>query len=237
MEMRLQKFLAKAGIASRRKAEEYILDGKIKVNGQLITELGTKINPDKDLVYYNDKIVELIPEKVYILLNKPEKYVTTVKDQFNRPTVMDLLPPSLKGVHPVGRLDYNTSGLLLLTNDGDFTYKITHPKHSIKKIYIAKVRGIPKETSLEKLRKGLVIDNYKTAPAKAKILRKLKNDAVIEITIYEGRNRQVRKMCEAIGHPVISLKRIAIGNIFLANLPLGKYRNLTKEEVDYFMKL
>ncbi|NLM48217.1 MAG: rRNA pseudouridine synthase [Epulopiscium sp.] len=237
MEMRLQKFLANAGIASRRKAEEYILEGKIKVNGQVVTELGTKINPDKDLVYYNNQIVSLPKEKIYLLLHKPEKYVTTVRDQFNRPTVLDLLPPALKAVHPVGRLDYNSSGLLLLTNDGDFTYKITHPKHHIRKIYITKVKGIPAEASLDKLRKGLVIDHYKTSPAKVKLLGKSKTEAVLEITIYEGRNRQVRKMCEAIGHPVISLKRIAIGKVFLGNLPVGEYRFLTKQEIDYFMSL
>ncbi|WP_330381817.1 pseudouridine synthase [Defluviitalea phaphyphila] len=237
MEIRLQKYLANAGIASRRKAEKYILEGKVKVNGKVITNLGTKINTEKDLVYFNDKKVCVKNKKVYILLNKPENYITTANDQFDRPTVMDLLPSISERVYPVGRLDYNTSGLLLLTNDGELTYKLTHPKHHISKTYIAKVKGIPDENSLNKLRKGIVIDGYKTSPAKIKLVRKFSENSEIEITIYEGRNRQVRKMCEAIGHPVLKLKRIAIGKIFLKDLPLGKYRYLTKEEISYLKKL
>lgn len=237
MEIRLQKYLADAGISSRRKAEQLITEGKVKVNGEVITNLGTKVNPNKDVIYYNNNIIKISSKKIYILLNKPEKYVTTVDDQFNRPTVIELLHSVSERIYPVGRLDYNTSGLLLLTNDGDLTYKITHPKHCIRKIYIAKVKGTPQEASLEKLRKGIVIDSYKTAPAKVKILSKSKNNTILQISIYEGRNRQVRKMCEAIGHPVISLKRIAIGNIFLGDLPIGQYRSLTKEEINYLKNL
>lgn len=237
MEVRLQKYLANAGISSRRKAEEYIVEGKVKVNGQIVTSLGTKINPTQDIVHYNNKRVEFADKKRYILLNKPENYVTTVDDQFNRPTVIDLLDKVPERVYPVGRLDYNTSGLLLLTNDGDLTYKITHPKHHIDKIYIANVKGIPNETSINKLRMGIEVDEYKTAPAKVKIVNKSRNDAILQIIIHEGRNRQVRKMCEAIGHPVISLKRIAIGDITLGNLPLGQFRDLTKKEIDYLKNM
>ncbi|HHW67878.1 pseudouridine synthase [Defluviitalea raffinosedens] len=236
-EVRLQKFLADAGIASRRKAEEYILQGKVKVNGQVVTSLGTKINPDQDIVYYNDKKVEIKKKKIYLLLNKPENYVTTVNDQFNRPTVMNLLHSVPERVYPVGRLDYNTSGLLLLTNDGDLTYKITHPKHHIDKVYLATVKGIPSEASLNKLRRGVVIDDYKTAPAKVEMIHTSSNNATLQITIHEGRNRQVRKMCEAIGHPVIRLKRIAIGKILLGDLPVGKYRSLTPKEIDYLKNI
>ncbi|NLM12662.1 MAG: rRNA pseudouridine synthase [Epulopiscium sp.] len=236
-EIRLQKYLADAGIASRRKAEEYILQGKVKVNGQIVTNLGTKVNPDRDIIFYNGKKVEIKKKKVYLMLNKPENYVTTVNDQFNRPTVIDLLHSVSERVYPVGRLDYNTSGLLLLTNDGDLTYKITHPKHHIDKIYLATVKGIPGEASLNKLRRGVVIDDYKTAPAKAKIISTSSNSAILQITIHEGRNRQVRKMCEAIGHPVMSLKRIAIGDISLGDLPVGKFRSLTQKEIDYLKSL
>ena len=237
VEVRLQKFLADTGIASRRKAEEYILQGKVKVNGQVVTNLGTKINPDKDVILYNEKKVEIKEKKVYLLLNKPENYVTTVNDQFNRPTVIDLLHSVKERVYPVGRLDYNTSGLLLLTNDGELTYKITHPKHHVDKVYLATVKGIPGEASLNKLRRGVVIDNYKTAPAKVKMISTSLNNATLQITIHEGRNRQVRKMCEAIGHPVISLKRIAIGEILLGDLPVGKFRSLTQKEIDYLKNL
>ena len=237
VEVRLQKFLADTGIASRRKAEEYILQGKVKVNGQVVTNLGTKINPDKDVILYNEKKVEIKEKKVYLLLNKPENYVTTVNDQFNRPTVIDLLHSVKERVYPVGRLDYNTSGLLLLTNDGELTYKITHPKHHIDKVYLATVKGVPGEASLNKLRRGVVIDDYKTAPAKVKMIRTSSNSATLQITIHEGRNRQVRKMCEAIGHPVISLKRIAIGEILLGDLPVGKFRSLTQKEIDYLKNL
>lgn len=237
MEVRLQKYLADAGISSRRKAEEYILEGKVKVNGQVITSLGTKVHPDQDTVHYNDQIVRSSKKKVYILLNKPENYVTTVDDQFNRPTVIDLLHSVSERVYPVGRLDYNTSGLLLLTNDGDLTYKITHPKHHINKVYIATVKGTPNEASINKLRDGIKIDGYKTAPAKVKITDRFGNNAILQITIHEGRNRQVRKMCEGIGHPVISLKRIAIGDIVIGDLPTGKFRYLTDQEINYLRSL
>lgn len=208
MEVRLQKFLAECGVASRRKCEEIILAGKVKVNGVLITELGTKVNPESDVVEVDGKIISS-EKKVYILLNKPVGYVTTMSDEKERPTVMELLEGVKEKVVPVGRLDMFTSGLLLLSNDGDFVYKVTHPKHETTKTYIVKTRGVPRESDLEKLRVGVKIEDYTTSPAEVNLLLKdnTNNIARIWIRIHEGRNRQVRKMCEAIGLSVIALKR------------------------------
>ncbi len=233
----MQKFLAKAGIASRRRSEELILNGDIKVNNIIITELGTKVDPERDTVMYKDKIVKQEEDKVYYMLNKPVGYVTTVKDEMGRKTVLDLLGPIPERVYPVGRLDCDTSGLLLLTNDGDLTYLITHPKHEIEKTYIATVRGIPSEVQLERFRQGLIIDNWKTAKAKISIINKTSNKATLSITIREGRNRQVRKMCAAIGTPVINLTRILVGPIELGRLGEGQYRKLTEKELAYLKSL
>ncbi|WP_105616092.1 pseudouridine synthase [Vallitalea okinawensis] len=230
MEVRLQKYLAEAGIASRRKAEQFILEGKVSVNGKVVKEMGVKINPKKDVIKFNGKPVKKEQKMVYILLNKPTGYISTAKEQFDRPTVMDLLKGVEGRVYPVGRLDSNTSGLLLLTNDGDFTYRVTHPKHELKKTYRAVVKGIPNEKKIEILRKGIEIEDYKTAPAKVRITDKRKGSSVIEITIHEGRNRQVRKMLEAIGHPVLRLRRVAIGDIHINKLKEGTYRHLTTAE-------
>ena len=234
--MRLQKFLALCGVASRRKSEQLILDGKVKVNGKVITTLGTKVNPDTDVVHVNDKPI-VYEEKVYIVLNKPENYITSASDQFNRPTVLDLITLIEKRIYPVGRLDYNTSGLLFLTNDGDFTYKLTHPKHNIWKTYIAKVKGIPTEGEMKKFKTGLKIENYTTSKAKIKIIETTDKNSTLEIQIKEGRNRQVRKMCEAINHPVKKLKRISIGDIKLGNLETGEWRFLTDKEMKYLNQL
>ncbi len=234
--IRLQKFLADCGICSRRKAEEYILQGDVVVNGKIITELGFKVDENKDKVYFKDKPVKIEQKKVYIMLNKPEGCVTTAKEQFDRKTVFDYIDIKERVV-PVGRLDYDTSGLLILTNDGDLTYKLTHPKHNIKKVYIAKVYGTPTKEKLEKFKKGIVIDGYKTAPANIQILEKDNKYCTLKISITEGRNRQVRKMCDAIGHRVVNLKRVAIDKIILGNLKIGEYRYLTKEEVSYLKKI
>lgn len=238
MEERLQKFLAEAGVASRRKAEELIAAGKIKVNGKVVTELGTKIDPNKDEVLYLDKEVSTKEvELVYIMLHKPEGYVTTAKEQFGRPGVMDLVRDVKARIFPVGRLDYDTSGLLLLTNDGDLTYKLTHPKHDVDKTYIAKLYGTPDDMDLQKFRRGVVIDGKQTKPAKMQILEKGERQSTVEIIIHEGRNRQVRKMCEAIKHPVAQLKRVATGDLTMVDLPKGKYRHLTPKEVKYLKSL
>lgn len=237
MEERLQKFLANNGICSRRKAEEYILAGKIKVNGQVITELGTKINSEMDKVEFNNKLIKNEVEKLYILLNKPIGYVTTVKDQFDRPTVIELLEEHGKTVKtsvvPVGRLDMYTSGALILSNDGDFIYKITHPKHEINKTYQVTIKGKITNEGVQKLRSGVDIGDYFTKPADVKIMKidEDKNISRIEITIHEGKNRQVRRMCEAIEKKVLALHRSKIGKIDVKDLKLGEWRYLKDFEV------
>ena len=236
-EMRLQKYLAEYGVASRRKCEQYILDGKVKVNGNIVTELGTKVNKN-DIVEFQKKKVKIQDEKIYILLNKPIGYVTTVKDQFKRDTVLDLVKIN-KRIVPVGRLDMYTSGALILTNDGDFVNVLTHPKHEIKKTYNVTVAGKVIAEEVELLKKGVEIDNeYITKPAKVKILKidEEKNISRIQITIHEGKNRQVRKMCEAIGKKVIALHRSKIGNIDVKNLKLGTWRYLTQKEISDLKK-
>ena len=233
MEERLQKYLANAGIASRRKAEELITSGKVSVNGKVVTELGTKINPKVDKVVYNGKEVKERDNYIYILLNKPIGYVTTAKDQFGRDSIMDLVKVKERVV-PVGRLDMYTSGAILLTNDGDFVYKVTHPKHEIEKTYTVTIKGIVTNDEIEKLRKGIRIEDYITKEAKVKILKidEEKRKSRLEITIHEGKNRQVRKMCEAVGHKVVALHRSKIAGIGVKDLPLGKWRYLSKEEVN-----
>lgn len=237
-EIRLQKYMAECGVASRRKAEEYILDGKVQVNGKTVTELGTKINPNKDVVYFNNRKIENEGKNIYILLNKPIGYVTTTKDQFDRETVLDLIKNVKGRVVPVGRLDMYTSGALILTNDGNFTYKITHPSHEINKTYIATIRGIITEEEVNKLKNGVKIDDYTTRPAKVKIMKTdiEKNISRIEITIHEGKNRQVRKMCEAIGRNVMALHRTKIGDINVKDLKIGEWRYLTPKEVEKLQK-
>lgn len=238
-EERLQKYLANNGIASRRKAEEYILAGKVKVNGQIVTELGTKVNSDKDVIEFEGKRVNNDIKKVYVLLNKPIDYVTTVKDQFSRNTVVDLVKNAGNNLLPVGRLDMYTSGALILTNDGDFIFHVTHPKHEVEKTYTVTLRGKVTNEDIESLRQGVVIDEeYKTKPAKVRIMKidEEKNLSRLEIIIHEGKNRQVRKMCEAIGKKVIALHRSKIGNIDVKDLKIGQWRYLTKKEVDMLMK-
>jgi 23S rRNA pseudouridine2605 synthase len=233
---RLQKYIADCGVASRRKAEELIKQGRVKVNGMVVTEMGTKVG-DTDLVEVDGKGIKPENKKVYILLNKPAGYVTTAKDQFGRPTVLDLLKGVRERVFPVGRLDYETTGLLILTNDGDFTYKMTHPKHEIEKTYIATIEGIPTIEEINRFEKGLRIEDYITAPAKLRILSENMRNSVVEVTIHEGKNRQVRKMCEAIGHPVLSLKRISLGKLSLGNLAEGTWRELSQKEVKSLLEL
>lgn len=232
-EERLQKFIANQGICSRRKAEEYITSGRIKVNGNVIMELGTKIDPSKDVVEVDGKkISNIAGKKVYILLNKPIGYVTTTRDQFNRNTVLDLVNVKEK-VLPVGRLDMYTSGAIILSNDGDFIYKITHPKYEVEKTYNVTLKGQVTEEEIEQLRNGIQIENYVTGKAKVKILRidKEKDLSRVEIIIHEGKNREVRKMCEAIGRKVLALHRTKIGNISVKDLRLGTWRYLKPNEI------
>ena len=233
-EVRLQKFLASCGIASRRKCEELILAGKVEVNGKVVNELGTKVNIQKDEVKYNGKIIKPEEEKIYILLNKPIGYVTTVKEQFGRDKVTDLVKQN-KRIVPVGRLDMYTSGALILTNDGELVNKLTHPKNEINKTYNVTVAGIVTEQDIENLKSGVEIDNsYITKPAKVKILKidNEKNISRVQITIHEGKNRQRRKMCQAINKRVLALHRSKIGNIEVRDLKLGTWRYLTKKEVN-----
>ena len=235
--IRLQKYLAEAGIASRRKCEEYILQGKVKVNNKVVTELGTKIDPAKDIILFDEKNTKIKYNNIYILLNKPIGYVTTTSDQFNRETVLDLVKVKERVV-PVGRLDMYTSGALLLSNDGDFIYKVTHPKHEINKTYTVTLTGIVNDEEVEKIRNGIEIEDYITKPAIVKILKidQEKNISRLEITIHEGKNRQVRKMCEAIGKKVKALHRSKIGNISVKDLKIGGWRFLTQKEVDYLIQ-
>ena len=233
-EVRLQKFLASCGIASRRKCEELILAGKVEVNGKVVNELGTKVNIQKDEVKYNGKIIKPEEEKIYILLNKPIGYVTTVKEQFGRDKVTDLVKQN-KRIVPVGRLDMYTSGALILTNDGELVNKLTHPKNEINKTYNVTVAGIVTEQDIENLKSGVEIDNsYITKPAKVKILKidNEKNISRVQSTIHEGKNRQIRKMCQAINKRVLALHRSKIGNIEVRDLKLGTWRYLTKKEVN-----
>ena len=233
-DIRLQKYMADCGVASRRKCEELILQGKVSLNGKIVTELGTKINPKKDIVIYNGNKLSIIDDKkIYILLNKPIGYVTTVKDQFSRNTVLDLVKVN-KRIVPVGRLDMYTSGAIILTDDGDFVYKVTHPKHEIEKTYNVTLKGIVDKEDIEKLKSGVQIKDYIKKQAKAKILKidKEKNISRVEIVIHEGKNRQVRKMCEAIGKKVLALHRSKIGNIDVKDLKIGEFRYLTEREVN-----
>lgn len=237
-QIRLQKFLADSGIASRRKCEELILQGRVRVNGEVINTLGTKIDPNKDMVEYNGKqIKNSKKEYTYILLNKPIDYVTTVKDQFDRKTVLDLVKTN-KRLVPVGRLDMYTSGAIILTDDGDFVYKVTHPKHEIEKTYNVTVVGIVTKEEVKKLENGVDIGDFVTNKARIKILKtdEEKNISRLQITIHEGKNRQVRRMCEAIGKKVLSLHRSKIGNISVKDLKLGTWRYLRKAEIENLLK-
>jgi 23S rRNA pseudouridine2605 synthase len=228
---RLQKVIAHAGIASRRKAEQLIVEGKVKVNGKIVRELGTKVGPH-DKIEVNGIPVER-EEPVYFLFYKPRGVISSVKDDKGRKVVTDYFPEIEQRIYPIGRLDYDTSGLLLLTNDGDFANLLMHPRYEIEKVYIAKVKGIPSREQLKALEKGIRLEDGLTAPARVKLLKmdKRKQTAIIEIVIHEGRNRQVRRMFEAIGHPVMKLKREKYAFLDLKGLKAGEYRELTPHEV------
>ena len=235
--MRLQKYIAKSGLTSRRKAEDLILQGRVKVNGQVVNEMGITVDPEEDVVMVDDKIINLEDRKIYIILNKPEGYVTTLSDRHSEKIVLDLIKGVKERIFPVGRLDKDTTGLLLMTNDGDLAYKLTHPSHIVWKEYIALVRGIPSNREIQRLKNGVIIDGRKTSPARVELIKTNNNSAVLKIIIHEGRNRQVRKMCEYVGHPVIKLKRVAIGDIKLGDLQIGSWRYLTDKEVEYLKKI
>ncbi len=231
MLVRLNKFLAAAGVASRREADRLIEAGRVRVNGRAVTELGTKVDEGRDRVEVDGRPVKSEARSVYILLHKPEGYVTTLKDPEGRPTVRDLLAGFKTRVFPVGRLDVSSSGLLLLTNDGELAYRLLHPRFEVKKTYVAVVRGEPDETALEALRRGVFVEGKKTAPARVRVLRRAGAKCVIELEIHEGRKREVRKMLEAVGHPVAELTRTRFAGLTLKGLGSGKWRELRPDEL------
>ncbi|MEG6585686.1 pseudouridine synthase [Dendrosporobacter sp. 1207_IL3150] len=235
---RLQKIISQAGVASRREAENLIEAGRVTVNGKVITELGTKVQPGKDRVAVDGKLLKS-EENVYIIMNKPKGVVTTMKDPDGRQTVIDYLRDIPQRVYPVGRLDYNTEGLLLLTNDGELTHALIHPSQKVYKTYVVKVKGVPPEEKLDKLRVGIRLEDGMTAPAKIHLteIDQEKNSATLEFIIHEGKNRQIRRMCEAIGYPVRLLKRIKFATLSLQGLKRGQYRHLTAAELDELKKL
>lgn len=235
--MRLQKYMALCGVASRRKSEEMILQGRVKVNEEVIDKLGVSIEPERDIVKIDNKPIKIEKRKIYIILNKPVGYVTTVSDEHGRRKVLDLVQEINERIYPVGRLDYDSSGLLILTNDGDLAYKLTHPSSNISKKYIAKIKGTPTRDELDRFRKGIEIDGYVTAKARIDIIRRYVDCTIVQIEIHEGKNRQIRKMCEKINHPVIDLMRVEIGNIKIGKLKPGEWRHLSKYEVEYLKKL
>jgi pseudouridine synthase len=234
---RLQKLLSQAGVASRRLAEELIVQGRVQVNGVTVTELGTKADPGADEIKVDGRRIRTDTRKRYILLHKPRGYMTTRSDPEGRPTVLDLLRSVREYIYPVGRLDYDSEGLLLLTNDGELAARLTHPRHEVDKVYEARVRGVPDEHVLERLAKGVTIDGKRTAPAKVRVLDPPKkypseNDQTrVELAIHEGRHRQVRQMFDAVGHPVVRLRRVRIGPIADPDMPPGHWRELTPQEV------
>lgn len=240
MQERLQKIIASAGIASRRHAEELITAGKVSVNGKVVSELGSKADPDTDHIKVNGKLINpqlKSKEKTYVLLNKPRGYLSSVSDQEDRPLVVDLLPPTLGKLHPVGRLDFNTEGLLLLTNDGDFTNFVTAARNRVEKVYEVKVKGVPTEGAIARLRRGVTLDDgTRTAPATIKLLHETDTNAWYEVLLHQGRNQQVRRMFELIGHTVIKLRRVRIGALTDEHLKPGYWRFLSPGEVSRMMK-
>src|SRR5665213_2759725 len=228
---RLQKILSRAGTASRRAAEQLMLEGRVKVNGATIRELGTKADAGHDDIRVDGRRVKSAEQPRYLLLNKPRGYMTTRSDPERRPTVIDLLRGIHEYVYPVGRLDFDSEGLLILTNDGDLAARLTHPSHGVPRVYEARVLGVPDRHDLDRLHRGIPIEGRRTEPAEIEVLSEKAGHATLRVTIREGRNRQVRKMCESIGHPVTELRRVAIGPIRDSKLKLGAWRELTGEEV------
>lgn len=234
--MRINRFIALNGVASRRKADKLILDGNVKVNGKPMRELGYDVQPE-DKVSVNGKLLNMEEKKEYYLLNKPLGVITSMKDEYERPTVCDLVKDVGKRIFPVGRLDYNTSGAIIMTNDGEIANIIMHPKEEVIKTYRAVVSGFLSKEKLWKLRKGVDIGGYMTKPCKVTVLKEVKSHSIVEISISEGKNRQVRKMFKAVGNPVQGLERISIGEIRLGHLRVGSYRKLNPKEMEYLRGL
>ncbi len=230
---RLQKVLAEAGVASRRKCEELITAGRVEVNDKVVTTLGVKVDPSQDFIKVDGKPIRR-QSKVYVIFNKPKGVITSAQDPEGRKTVTEFFKNIKQRIYPIGRLDYDTEGLLLLTNDGEFAHLLTHPKHHVPRTYLATVKGVPHGSLLDKLKNGIELEDGMTAPAEVEYqdVRPEANESVVKITIFEGRNRQVRRMFDAIHHPVIKLKRIQFGPLQLSGVPRGKFRHLTPQEVN-----
>jgi pseudouridine synthase len=237
MKERLQKIISRAGIASRRKAEELIIDGRVRVNNEIIIELGSKADITKDRITIDGEAISSPENRVYLILNKPSGYICSRNDPENRPTVLDLIKNINERIFPVGRLDYDTEGLIVLTNDGDFSQILQHPSSNIPRTYLVKVKEIPKEEDLARLRQGIYIDKIKTNEAKIKIVNKLPKNAWLEVVLWEGRNRQIKKMFEAIGHRSLRIVRTEFGPISLKNLAQGTFRFMNRKEINDVRKL
>jgi pseudouridine synthase len=235
MQIRLQKILSSAGIASRRAAERLMAEGRVSVNGEVVREPGGRADPEVDDIRVDRRPVHAAARRLYLLLNKPRGYVTTRSDPEGRPTVLDLLSGIRDYVYPVGRLDYDSEGLLVLTNDGELAARLTHPRHEVPREYHARVRGIPDDRALRRLARGVVLDGRKTAPAEIAVVERglgqRRDQALLSITLHEGRRRQVRRMCEAVGHPIVRLRRVRFGPIADDHLKVGTFRSLTSSEV------
>ncbi len=234
--LRLQKFIAQSGLASRRAAEGLIAEGEIKVNGKVVTQMGVQIDPKKDVVEYQGQVLRVIEEHHYFLLNKPAGYLTTRKDTHGRRTVYDLLSCQYHHLVPAGRLDMDTTGLLVLSNDGDFVYRLTHPSFELEKEYMVTCKGEMTEDTFAHLEQGVMIENRKTSPAKVSKIKRLKGQTFFHLTIHEGRKRQVRMMCDKVGHQVIKLKRVRIGPLQIDDLPEGQFRTLSPVELEEIKK-
>ena len=234
--MRLNKYIARAGIASRRKADDLTINGNVKINGVVMKEPGYDVLPE-DVVEVNGKVISNAEKPVYIMVNKPRGMVTTMQDEKDRPIVADIVTDIPERIFPVGRLDYNTTGLLIMTNDGDAANRLMHPSHEVGKTYRAKVAGVLSDARLRKLRRGVDIGGFVTGRAEVEVIKQTAKSAVADITIYEGKNRQVRKMFKAVGCPVQELHRLAIGKLYLSRLSSGHWRKLTREEIDYIKNL
>lgn len=234
--MRINKYLATCGVASRRKCEEYILSGRVCINGKVETNLATDVNEQTDVVEFDGKKVCLQQQFEYYILNKPKGYISSVMDDRGRKVVTSLINTNAR-IFPIGRLDYNSEGMLLLTNDGDLMNKLTHPKHAIGKTYVVKILGGIRQDVVKKLEAGVVIDEHKLQPCQISILSKEPNKTTLQITIFEGRNREIRKMFESVNKQVVALERIKIADFEMKNLKRGEYRKLTKQEIEYLKNL
>jgi 23S rRNA pseudouridine2605 synthase len=229
--IRINKFLSEAGLVSRREADRLIAEGRVRVNGRVVDELGSKVDDERDLVQVDGRRVRNAPAPVYVLLNKPKGYLVTLKDPFGRPTVRSLLPAAIGRIFPVGRLDLDSEGLLFLTNDGDLAYRLMHPKFGVNKVYIAKVEGRPDKDALQKLARGVAVGGKRTAPARVALLSHSPKSSWLRLELYEGRKREVREMCRAVGHEVLELKRVEFAGLVLGKLKPGEWRELLPGEL------